>query len=55
MRDTDYAREMATFAIGDNRIERLYVKEEEQEEIRFFLVAGRQRWRTDPSTYPRNN
>lgn len=40
MRDTDYARELATFAIGDNRIERLYVKEEEQEEIRFSWWPG---------------
>ncbi len=35
MRDTEYAREIATFALGDNRIERLFVKEEQQEEIRF--------------------
>jgi hypothetical protein len=35
MRDTEYARELASVAIGDNRIERLFVKSEDQEEIRF--------------------
>jgi hypothetical protein len=34
MRDTDYARELASTAIGDVRIERLFVKAENQEEIR---------------------
>jgi hypothetical protein len=35
MRDTAYATELASVAIGDNRIERLFVKDENQEEIRF--------------------
>ena len=34
MRDTEYAIEQATAAIGDSRIERLFVKAENQEEIR---------------------
>lgn len=34
MRDTTYAKEIVTAAIGDTRIERLYVKDEQQEEIR---------------------
>ena len=35
MRDTDYATERATADINWCRIERLYVKQMEQEEIRF--------------------
>jgi hypothetical protein len=34
LRDTNYATELATSAIGDNRIERILVKELEAEEIR---------------------
>jgi hypothetical protein len=34
MRDTSYATEIATAAIGDMRIERIFVKPEQQEEIR---------------------
>jgi hypothetical protein len=34
MRDTDYATELASIAIGDSRLERLFVKDENQEEIR---------------------
>lgn len=34
MRDTKYATEVVTAAIGDSRIERLFVKGEQQEEIR---------------------
>ncbi len=35
MRDTDYATEIATADINGCRIERIYVKEQSQEEIRF--------------------
>lgn len=35
MRDTPYAREIATADLAGNRIERLYVKSQDQEEIRF--------------------
>lgn len=35
MRDTEYARELATAEIGQSRIERLFVKDLGQEEIRF--------------------
>jgi len=35
MRDTSYAKELATAEFKDCRIERLYVKHEEQDEIRF--------------------
>jgi hypothetical protein len=34
VRDTSYATEVATAAIGDVRIERIFVKDEGQEEIR---------------------
>ena len=34
MRDTKYAREQRTSKIGENRIERLFVKAHQQEEIR---------------------
>jgi hypothetical protein len=34
MRDTSYAEERATSSVGANRIERIYVKEFRQEEIR---------------------
>jgi hypothetical protein len=34
MRDTRYAREERTTKVGDNRIERLFVKANKQEEIR---------------------
>jgi hypothetical protein len=40
MRDTPYATERATFALGDSRIERIYVKEEQQEEIRISWWPG---------------
>ena len=35
MRDTEYAKELASVSVGGATIERLYIKEEEQEEIRF--------------------
>ena len=35
LRDTEYAREIAAVEHGEARIERLYVKNEDQEEIRF--------------------
>ncbi|MBT9149713.1 MAG: hypothetical protein AAGB97_09505 [Dehalococcoidia bacterium] len=35
MRDTEYAKELATGSIGYAKIERLYVKEQQEEEIRF--------------------
>ena len=35
MRDTDYARELARGTFEDARIERLYVKEADEEQIRF--------------------
>jgi hypothetical protein len=35
MRETKYAREIASVDIGGCRIERIYVKKHEQEEIRF--------------------
>ena len=35
MRDTDYAQELATAAIGECRVERLHVKSLNQTEIRF--------------------
>jgi hypothetical protein len=35
MRDTPYARELASAEVKDCRIERIYVKAEEQIEIRF--------------------
>ncbi len=35
MRDTGYARELARADIGGHRIERLYVKDRGEEEIRF--------------------
>lgn len=35
MRDTHYATELATGTIDDAKIERLYVKKEQREEIRF--------------------
>ena len=42
MRDTDYAKELATGSIDDAKIERLYVKKEQREEIRFsWWKAGR--------------
>jgi hypothetical protein len=34
MRDTKYATEQRTSKIGDNRIERLFIKAHQQEEIR---------------------
>ncbi len=34
MADTDYARERASVAVGNNRLERLGVKPEQREEIR---------------------
>lgn len=34
MRDTDCASELASVAVGNNRLERLYVKTEQHEEIR---------------------
>lgn len=40
MRDTNYAKEIATAAIGNSRIERLYVKKEKQEEIRLSWWPG---------------
>jgi len=40
-RDTGYARELVSVAIGDVRIERLFVKSENQEENSSLLVA---RW-----------
>ena len=42
MRDTDYAKELASADINGCRIERLFVKGENQEEIRFsWWVEGR--------------
>lgn len=42
MRDTAYATELATAEIGGCRIERLYVKGQDQEEIRFsWWVDGK--------------
>lgn len=42
MRDTDYAKELASVDINGCRIERLFVKGEGQEEIRFsWWVDGR--------------
>lgn len=35
MRDTDYATELATAEIGENRLERLFIKETATEEVRF--------------------
>jgi len=34
LRDTEYATELAPVAVGHNRLERLFVKEHQQEEIR---------------------
>lgn len=34
MRDTKYAREERTSRVGENRIERLFIKEHQREEIR---------------------
>ena len=41
MGDTQYATELRTSKIGDNRIERLFIKEHKQVEIRVSLVT---RW-----------
>lgn len=35
MRETEYARELASASVGEARIERIHVKELEQDEIRF--------------------
>jgi hypothetical protein len=35
VRDTEYAKELATGSIGYAKIERLYVKEQQEKEIRF--------------------
>lgn len=40
MRDTRYAEELATATVGENRIERLWVKGEQQEEIRLSWWPG---------------
>lgn len=46
LRDTSYAKELATAQVGPHRIERLYVKDPGQEEIRFsWWVDGKIRAR----------
>ena len=40
MRDTDYAKEIVSSRIGETRIERLFVKSENQEEIRLSWWPG---------------
>lgn len=40
LRDTDYAEEIVTTAIGDIRLERLFVKSEGQEEVRLSWWPG---------------
>ena len=42
MRDTPYAKELATAALGDHRIERIHVKEKDEIEIRFSWWKGDQ-------------
>lgn len=42
LRDTPYARELATAEIGEHRIERLLVKGSGEEEIRFSWWEGGQ-------------
>lgn len=46
MRDTDYATELASASLGGARVERLLVKETDQEEIRFS-------WWKDDQMQPR--
>ena len=42
LRDTQYAKEIATADIGGCRIERIFVKEQNQEEVRFsWWVDGK--------------